>query len=134
MDTNGLVFIGFIFFEAIKQILYCFLTLHSCNFKTMSFWKHKNKLDLLSPTYYLFLQGRFDFVQSSYIDLVKWVSTIIQSPIQFELHKITKYSPEFVLLEGQALIQFPDSTFLFLLFHIPYSTAIQNQQWNSCVV
>ena len=75
MDTNGLVFIGFIFFEAIKQILYCFLTLHSCNFKTMSFWKHKNKLDLLSPTYYLFLQGRFDFVQSSYIDLVKWVST-----------------------------------------------------------
>ena len=46
MDTNGLVFIGFIFFEAIKQILYCFLTLHSRNFKTMSFWKHKNKLDL----------------------------------------------------------------------------------------
>ena len=34
MDTNGLVFIGFIFFEAIKQILYCFLTIYSHNLTT----------------------------------------------------------------------------------------------------
>ena len=37
MDTNGLVFIGFIFFEAIKQILYCFLTIYSHNLTTMPF-------------------------------------------------------------------------------------------------